>query len=224
MTIAIILLVAFLVGCVIQALVEVVGKHNYRKQTITDVELQDKLSIKNFKKIVDDIIAMPDSDKLSGEALLNAIESLYEVYNVPDRRTPTQKVKDHADFKSKIQRLISFKEYPADDTTLPLMNRIWHYPHQVPDMNHLELLYGIPNTTIEHNGGIYEYDSRGIACLYWTIPSKLIGDLEVLLTTRDLAEAGYKFSGDRRGSHWQHATAEAKKYQENKEKYPWLYD
>ena len=91
-------------------------------------------------------------------------------------------------------------------------------------MSHLELLFGVPNTIVEHNDIEYKYDHRGIASnMFWTIPAKLVGDLKVLLTMRELDEAGYKYSWNRQESNWQRAEADAKKYKEHKDKYPWLY-
>lgn len=224
MTLALIVLIVFLSAWFDQSAKIKGDKATYRKRTITNVQLQDELNLKNIKKVIDDLEALPNANKLSGDTLLGAIESLYETYDVPDRRTPEQKAKNYSDFKATLARLRDDDDYPTNDTKLPLIERIWHYPHKAPDMSHLELLFGVPNTIVEHNDIEYKYDHRGIASnMFWTIPAKLVGDLQVLLTMKELDEAGYKYSWNRQESNWQRAEADAKKYKEHKDKYPWLY-
>ena len=196
MTLALIVLIVFLIAWFDQSAKIKGDKATHRKRTITNVQLQDELNLKNIKKVIDDLEALPNANKLSGDTLLGAIESLYETID----------------------------DYPTNDTKLPLIERIWHYPHDAPDMSHLELLFGVPNTIVEHNDIKYKYDHRGIASnMFWTIPAKLVGDLQVLLTMKELDEAGYKYSWNRQESNWQRAEADAKKYKEHKDKYPWLY-
>lgn len=76
------------------------------------------MNVKNFKKIIDDLTALPQSNKLSGNKLLDAIEGLYRQYNVPDRRTQEQKTADRAKYLTALDRARKEKEYPIDDTKI----------------------------------------------------------------------------------------------------------
>ena len=224
MTLALIVLTVFLIVWFNQS-VEIKGdEYTYRKRTITNVQLQDELDAKNFKKIIDDLTALPSSQTLAGDNLMDAIEKLYQEYDLPDRRTPEQRTTDRTKYLAAIASAREDEEYPIDDSTLPLVDRIWHYPFDAPLLDRPDLLVGIPNTIVEVNGIEYEYDDRGIPTnLYQTIPAKLVGDLEVLLTMRELDAAGYKYSWDRQPADWQRAEIAAEQYKETKKKYPWLY-
>lgn len=224
MTLALIVLIVFLISWFNQS-VEIKGdEYTYRKRTITNVQLQDELDAKNFKKIIDDLTALPSSQTLAGDNLMDAIEKLYQEYDLPDRRTPEQRTTDRTKYLAAIASAREDEEYPIDDSTLPLVDRIWHYPFDAPLLDRPDLLVGIPNTIVEVNGIEYEYDDRGIPTnLYQTIPAKLVGDLEVLLTMRELDAAGYKYSWDRQPADWQRAEIAAEQYKETKKKYPWLY-
>ena len=224
MTLALIVLTVFLIVWFNQS-VEIKGdEYTYRKRTITNVQLQDELDAKNFKKIIDDLTALPSSQTLAGDNLMDAIEKLYQEYDLPDRRTPEQRTTDRTKYLAAIASAREDEEYPIDDSTLPLVDRIWHYPFDAPLLDRPDLLVGIPNTIVEVNGIEYEYDDRGIPTnLYQTIPAKLVGDLEVLLTMRELDAAGYKYSWNRQPANWQRAEIAAEQYKETKKKYPWLY-
>ena len=224
MTLALIVLIVFLISWFNQS-VEIKGdEYTYRKRTITNVQLQDELDAKNFKKIIDDLTALPPSQTLAGDSLIDAIEKLYQEYGLPDRRTPEQRTIDRAKYLAAIASAREDEEYPIDDSKLPLVDRIWHYPFDAPLIDRPDLLVGIPNTIVEIGDVKYEYDFRGIPTnLYQTIPAKLVGDLEVLLTMRELDAAGYKYSWDRQPADWQRAEIAAEQYKETKKKYPWLY-
>lgn len=224
MTLALIVLVVFLIVWFNQSAKIKGDKHTHRKRTITNVQLQDELSAKNFKKIIDDLSAMPSSNKLSGNTLLDAIEGLYEQYDLPDRRTPEQKTTDRTKYLTAIASAREDEEYPIDDSKLPLIDRIWHYPFDAPLIDRPDLLVGTPNTIVEVNGIKYKYDHRGIPTnLYQAVPAKLVGDLKVLLTMKELDAAGYKYSWNRQPADWQRAEIAAEQYKETKKKYPWLY-
>ena len=224
MTLALIVLTVFLIVWFNQS-VEIKGdEYTYRKRTITNVQLQDELDAKNFKKIIDDLTALPSSQTLAGDNLMDAIEKLYQEYDLPDRRTPEQRTTDRTKYLAAIASAREDEEYPIDDSKLPLVDRIWHYPFDAPLIDRPDLLVGIPNTIVEIGDVKYEYDFRGIPTnLYQAIPAKLVGDLEVLLTMRELDAAGYKYSWDRQPADWQRAEIAAEQYKETKKKYPWLY-
>ena len=224
MTLALIVLVVFLVVWFNQSAKIKGDKHTHRKRTITNVQLQDELSAKNFKKVIDDLAALPSAQTLSGDSLIDAIEKLYEEYDLPDRRTQEQRVTDRAKYLAAISSAREDEEYPIDDSKLPLVDRIWHYPFDAPLVDRPDLLVGIPNTIVEIGDVKYKYDHRGIPTnLYQSIPAKLIGDLKVLLTMRELDSADYKYSWNRQAASWQRAEADAEQYKETKKKYPWLY-
>lgn len=224
MTLALIVLVVFLIVWINQSAKIKGDKHTHRKRTITNVQLQDELSAKNFKKVIADLTALPSSNTLSGDSLIDAIEGLYEQYDLPDRRTADQKKIDRAKYLAAIASAREDEEYPIDDSGLPLTDRIWHYPFDAPLLDRPDLFVGTPNTIVEVNGVKYKYDDRGIpANLYQAIPAKLVGDLEVLLTMRELDAAGYKYSWNRQPANWQRAEIAAEQYKETKKKYPWLY-
>lgn len=224
MTLALIVLVVFLVVWFNQSAKIKGDKHTHRKRTITNVQLQDELSAKNFKKVIDDLAALPSAQTLSGDSLIDAIEKLYEEYDLPDRRTQEQRTTDRAKYLAAISSAREDEEYPIDDSKLPLVDRIWHYPFNAPLADRPDLLVGVPNTIVEVSDVKYKYDYRGIpANLYQSIPSKLVGDLKVLLTMRELDAAGYKYSWDRQPANWQRTEAATEQYKETKKKYPWLY-
>ena len=224
MTLALIVLIVFLIAWFDQSAKIKGDEHTHRKRTITNVQLQDELDAKTFKKVIDDLAALPSSQTLGGDSLMDAIEKLYQEYDLPDRRTPEQRITDRAKYLAAIASAREDEEYPIDDSKLPLVDRIWHYPFDAPLIDRPDLLIGTPNTIVEVSGIKYKYDHRGIASnMYWTIPAKLVGDLQVLLTMKELDEAGYKYSWNRQESNWQRAEADAKKYKEHKDKYPWLY-
>lgn len=224
MTLALIVLIVFLIVWFNQSAKIKGDKHTHRKRTITNVQLQDELSAKNFKKVIDDLAALPSSQTLSGDSLIDAIEKLYEEYDLPDRRTQEQRTTDRAKYLAAISSAREDEEYPIDDSKLPLADRIWHYPFDAPLVDRPDLLVGIPNTIVEVSDVKYKYDYRGIPVnLYQSIPAKLVGDLKVLLTMRELDAAGYKYSWDRQPANWQRTEAAAEQYKETKKKYPWLY-
>ena len=197
MTLALIVLIVFLISWFNQSVKIKGDKYTHRKRTITNVQLQDELGAKNFKKVIDDLAALPPSQTLAGDSLIDAIEKLYQEYGLPDRRTPEQRTIDRAKYLAAIASAREDEEYPIDDSKLPLVDRIWHYPFDAPLIDRPDLLVGIP--------------------------AKLVGDLEVLLTMRELDAAGYKYSWDRQPADWQRAEIAAEQYKETKKKYPWLY-
>ena len=224
MTLALIVLILFLSVWFNQSAKIKGDEYTHRERTITNVQLQDELDAKNFKKVIDDLAALPPSQTLAGDSLIDAIEKLYQEYDLPDRRTPEQRTIHRAKYLAAIASAREDEEYPIDDSKLPLVDRIWHYPFDAPLIDRPDLLVGTPNTIIEVSGIEYEYDHRGIpANLYQAIPAKLVGDLEVLLTMRELDAAGYKYSWDRQPADWQCDEIAAEQYKETKKKYPWLY-
>lgn len=224
MTLALIVLIVFLIVWINQSAKIKGDKYTHRKRTITNVQLQDELGAKNFKKVIDDLAALPPSQTLAGDSLIDAIEKLYQEYDLPDRRTPEQRTIDRAKYLAAIASAREDEEYPIDDSKLPLVDRIWHYPFDAPLIDRPDLLVGTPNTIIEVSGINYKYDFRGIPTnLYRTIPAKLVGDLKVLLTMRELDAAGYKYSWNRQPANWQRDEIAAEQYKETKKKYPWLY-
>ena len=224
MTLALIVLIVFLISWFNQSVKIKGDKYTHRKRTITNVQLQDELGAKNFKKVIDDLAALPPSQTLAGDSLIDAIEKLYQEYDLPDRRTPEQRTIDRAKYLAAIASAREDEEYPIDDSKLPLVDRIWHYPFDAPLIDRPDLLVGIPNTIVEIGDVKYEYDFRGIPTnLYQAIPAKLVGDLKVLLTIRELDAAGYKYSWNRQPANWQRAEIAAEQYKETKKKYPWLY-
>lgn len=224
MTLALIVLIVFLIVWFNQSAKIKGDKYTHRKRTITNVQLQDELGAKNFKKVIDDLAALPPSQTLAGDSLIDAIEKLYQEYDLPDSRTPEQRTIDRAKYLAAIASAREDEEYPIDDSKLPLVDRIWHYPFDAPLIDRPDLLVGTPNTIIEVSDIIYKYDFRGIPTnLYQTIPAKLVGDLKVLLTMRELDAAGYKYSWNRQPANWQLDEIAAEQYKETKKKYPWLY-
>lgn len=224
MTLALIVLVVFLVVWFSNSAKKREEKQAYRKRTITNVQLQDELNAKNFSLIVEDLRKLDNEGVLTGEKLIDAIESLYEKYDIPDTRNETQKINDRKEYLNKLTWERRDKCYPEDDTKLPLERRIWHSPWQPPLLDCPELLNGVPYTTKVVQGVEYKYDFRGIATnMFWSVPAKLIGKIQPLLTTRDLNAQGFNYSWDRQESSWQQSEARIKKHEEDKKKYPWLY-
>ena len=224
MTLALIVLILFLIVWFNQSAKIKGDKYTHRKRTITNVQLQDELDAKNFTLIINDLIALDKEDPLVGEKLIDAIESLFDKYDLPDMRDDTQRINDRAKYLAAIASAREDEEYPIDDSKLPLVDRIWHSPWQPPLLDRPELLYGTPETTSTVHGVEYKYDYRGIASnMFWSIPAKLIGKIHPLLTTRDLDAQGFNYSWDRQESLWQQAEKRAKEQADNKKKYPWLY-
>ena len=224
MTLALIVLIVFLIVWFNQSAKIKGDKYTHRKRTITNVQLQDERGAKNFKKVIYDLAALSPSQTLAGDSLIDAIEKLYQEYDLPDRRTPEQRTIDRAKYLAAIASAREDEEYPIDDSKLPLVDRIWHYPFDAPLIDRPDLLVGTPNTIIEVSGIKYKYDHRGTPTnLYQAIPAKLVGDLKVLLTMRELDAAGYKYSWNRQPANWQRAEIAAEQYKETKKKYPWLY-
>lgn len=224
MTLALIVLVIFLVVWFNQSAKNKSDKQAHRKRTQTNVKLQDELDAKNFTLIINDLIALDKEEPLVGEKLIDAIESLFDKYDIPDMRDDTQRINDRKEYLNKIYWERRDGDYPEDDSALPLENRIWHSPWQPPLLDRPELLYGTPKTTSTVHGVEYKYDFRGIASnMFWSIPAKLIGEIQPLLTTRELDAQGFNYSWDRQESLWQQAEKRAKEQADNKKKYPWLY-
>ena len=224
MTLALIVLILFLIVWFNQSAKIKGDKYTHRKRTITNVQLQDELGAKNFTLIINDLIALDKEDPLVGEKLIDAIESLFDKYDLPDMRDDTQRINDRKEYLAAIASAREDEEYPIDDSKLPLVDRIWHYPFDAPLIDRPDLLVGTPNTIIEVSGIEYKYDHRGIPTnLYQAIPAKLVGDLKVLLTMRELDAAGYKYSWNRQPANWQRDEIAAEQYKETKKKYPWLY-
>lgn len=223
MTLALIVLIVFLVVWFFDSAKKKEDKRTYKERTITNVKRQDELSKNNFKKIIEDLQSLPSVEKLSGGNLLDAIEALYDRYNVPDRRTIEEKTKDRTKYLNMLERDRELDDYPVDDSELSLLQKIW-YPLAPPLIDRLDLLFGIADTTLIVDDVTYKYDHRGIPSnLYHPIPAKLIGDLEVLLTIRDLDADGLNYSWNRQESSWQQSDMRIKQYEENKKRYPWLY-
>lgn len=224
MTLALIVLVVFLVVWFNQSAKSKSDKQAHRKRTITNITLQDELSAKNFTLVFNDLSEIARTTNLSGNGLIDALERMYQTYDLPDRRNEADKTNDRKKYLADLARMIADEDYPEDDSKLSLADKIWHYPFYAPHIDRPELLFGNPNTIEVIDGIKYKYDHRGIANhFYWTVPAKLFGDIVVLRTIRELDEAGYKYSWNRQEANWQKAEKEAQQYKYNKEKYPWLY-
>lgn len=232
MTFALIMLVVFLVVWMTDTTKKRTSKFEHRKKTITNIPLQDQLSQENFLKIIADLEKMDKETFLTGDTLIDAIEYLYELYDIPDDRTEQQKMADRQKFKRDLDVAREYvvsptkRTYPQDETGLTLSQRIWcvNYPKVIPHMEQPDLVFGTPNTTLTIDEFTYKYDTRGIAAnVYRTIPAKLLGQIEVLLTMRDLRAKGFNYSWNRKDSLWQQSEAVAKQCQEREKKYPWLY-
>ena len=94
MTLALIVLVIFLVVWFNQSAKNKSDKQAHRKRTQTNVKLQDELNAKNFTLIINDLIALDKEEPLVGEKLIDAIESLFDKYDIPDMRDDTQRIND----------------------------------------------------------------------------------------------------------------------------------
>lgn len=224
MTLALIVLVVFLIVWFNQSTKNKSDKQAHRKRTITNIALQDELSAKNFALVISDLNEIANTKNLSGDTLIDTLEGMYQTYDLPDRRSDTDKINDRKKYLSDLANAIADEDYPVDDSKLPLADKIWHYPFCAPHIERPELLFGNPNTTEVIDGIKYKYDHRGIANhFYWTIPAKLFGDIVVLRTIRELDEEGYRYSWKRQEANWQKAEKEAEQYKYNKDKYPWLY-
>lgn len=224
MTLALIVLIVFLVVWFFDSAKKKEDILTRKKKTITNVKLQDELYIKNFKLIISDLEKIASTTNLSGGILLDAIESLYIKYDIPDERTPEQKIKDRNEYIKDIAEYQKSGYYPADDSTLPLAKKIWHFPFTAPHLDRLELMLGTPDTIVNVDGVTYQYDFRGIPSrMYSTVPAKLINKINVLLTVRDLRFAGFNYSWNRQESLWQQTDKQIKELEENKKRYPWLY-
>ncbi len=225
-----------------------INNQKERARTITNIKLQDELFCKNFTRVMDDLNTMDKATPLVEKTLMEALEFLYEVYDIPDRRTEAQKQEDlkkYIEDNNELHRVrpdepiyesILGKDdsiYPDDDSILPLYQRIWYpltrYSEKQNNAVFLSphLLIGIRNSQKELDGVTYCYDDYGYLKNFFNRYNnpltKIIQDIVVLLTTRDVYNKGYNFSPLRKDSWWQETEKIAKEHTKNKEKYPWLY-
>lgn len=217
-------LLGLAVGSANSSLTACEKKYNYRKSTITNVALQDELYVANFKEIMNALEAMNKVTPLVGSRLLDALEFLYKLYDLPDRRDLTKKVNDRKDY---LEAIRSKKIFYDDFSQANLTQRIWYdyYPSEVPHVKNPQLLLSIPDVQKKVNGITYYYDYRGIPTnMYCTVPAKIIDDIKLLLTRRDLAKKGFHYSGTRQESDWQQIEKRLAKRDEEEKKYPWLYN
>lgn len=226
MTLALIVLVVFLVVWANDSTKKKAEKFNHRKSTITNVQLQDEIYKQNFTKIIADLEKMDKETPLIGATLLDALGFLYELYNLPDSRTDDEKNDDLEKYHKDLEwiREPYNDSYPQDESILTLPQRIWCVTTAVPHVKQLDLLFEKPGKAIWVDDFYYSYDFRGIPSnIYRTVPAKLFGRINVLLTTKDLKAKGFNYSWNRQESDWQRLELELKEYEKKKESYPWLY-
>ena len=220
MTIALIVLIVFLVLWGNDSLNKKVKKIDCRKATITNIPLQDELWKKNFLKVVADLEKMDKETPLYGDVLMDALEFLYGLYDIPDLRGDESRVKNRERFRN------YYSEFFQEDANLTLSQRIHcvnKKPEIMPHFKDPNLLFGTRNTSITIDGFSYEYGDRGIPSnLYMCPPGGVFFDIIMLITMRDLKYKGFNYSGDRKDSDWQQREAKLKAIEEREEKYPWL--
>lgn len=149
-----------------------------KKKTITNVPLQDYFSKLAFMDIMDDLYRMDKLTPLVGERLIDAIEFLFEHYDIPDERTEQERAKDREQHLHDVWwHQKSIKDYPQDESMLPLPNRIWHnlpllsfqldaswqnyqrFP-ELPFVNNPDLLFGEPNSILYTDNPDYKTKKR----------------------------------------------------------------
>lgn len=232
MTLALVVLVVFLVVWFSDSAKKREEKQAYQKKTITNVKLQDELWCDNFKMIIADLEELDKVSPLTADQVMPTIESLFDKYDIPDRRTSREKQIATNAYLQAIQSRqdkLNHEEYryPTDASIIPLPFKIiyYSYPHETtipPHFNNPALIFGEPNTSKKIDGFEYEYDYIGQARIL-TEPHSLICRICNLLTERDLYEKGFNFSWNRQESSWQQSEQQIKEYKDKKKKYPWLY-
>lgn len=212
---------------------------DYHERTITNVKLQDELYIDNFRRVLWDLNKMDKETKpLVGDTLIEALEFLYQLYNIPDDRTPQERREDKEAYRKELaaaRNRSRGRKYPQDDSQTLLPQRIWYdvYPKIYPHVKYPSLLFGTPKSTRQVGSFTYSYNLYGYA-QYWnescrqygyrqTTPAKIIHYIVFRLTTKDLKAKGFNYSWNRKESDWQQDIEKIKKYDERHEKYPWWF-
>ena len=91
MTLALVVLVVFLVVWFSDSAKKREEKQAYQKKTITNVKLQDELWCDNFKMIIADLEELDKVSPLTADQVMPTIESLFDKYDIPDERTSREK-------------------------------------------------------------------------------------------------------------------------------------
>ncbi len=231
MTFLIIVLVIFLIVWFCDSSSRKEKELKYKERTITNVELQDRLECKYFKKVISELEAIDKATPLDYADVIPTIETLFKKYDLPDTRTAEEKQETTKGYIKDIaywQRDTSYCGiYPADASTVPFCFKIYlcnysGFPTPPPFFEHPELLYGDPNCSKTVDGFTFEYNHTGRAKI-WDRAYKLIDHICTLLTTRELYQMKLNYSYDRKESLWQRSDAKIKEYEENKKNYPWLF-
>lgn len=204
----------------------------HRIDTVTNVPLQDELFKENFSMVIHDLEEMDKKNFISEEKLYNAIVSLYNIYDIPDLRDETKKAQDLFKLKKEIEHAKDIvyshsidKAYPDDSSGLTIAQRIWLDIDPIPHADNPDLIFGVPGTEQKIERSWYVYSNDGTAShIFDKIMPRLIYDITILLTKRDLKVNGCNYSYDRQESLAQQCDAKIAKYDKNKKKYPWLYD
>ncbi len=214
-----------------------------RARTITNISLQDELFCKNLAKVFNDLLKMDEVTPLVGDTLFEAIDYLYKLYDIPDDRTFTEKLKDKKTHLETIKNMrwsdsigIHFNQilgeeleydYPEDETKISLFKRIWlicDFNKEI--MSDAEKMFGAKNSVKIVDGTEYKYNDCGFLTDFFNYSSPLtiyIKEIVGLLTRRDLYYMGYNYSPRREHSLWQQSNIICNQWNEKIKKYPWLY-
>lgn len=239
MTLALIVLVVFLIVWFCDSTKKKEDKRTHREKTKTDVKRQDELWNENFIKVMSDIKEISHTIDVNGDNIMSIIESLFTKYDVPDTRTDEEKqtsCKRHlrlykegcreTDWNHQVDCMfarILHNEEPTKKQS-SLYDLIWYYPWKPPAIDKPELFIGVPNTSTTVDGITYKYDAYGRASnIFATEPSRLILRICNLLTMRALDAEKLNYSWNRQESSWQQSGLRVQQYEENKKRYPWLY-
>lgn len=232
MTLALVVLIVFLVVWFFDSAKKKDNKLKQRQKTITNVKSQDELWCKNFKEVMAVLDELDKTKPLETVEVMPAIEALFDKYNVPDTRTQQEKQNATALYIKAIrsrQDPLTPDElrYPNDASVVPFCFKIFYasYPREntpPPFLENPELLFGEPDSTKKLDGIEIKYDYTGRAKIL-SEPYSLICRICNLMTIRDLRQSNFNFSWDRKGSEWQQSAARAAQLEQDKKNYPWLY-
>lgn len=239
MTLALVVLIVFLVVWFFDSAKKKEDKRTYREKTITNVKRQDELWCNNFSKVMSDLEEISQSMAVDGNSIMETIESLFVKYDIPDTRSESEKIsalQKHSRLYKEACKSIA-ENYEDDCAFAKILGNqqpaqqqfglhdlIWYYPWQPPHIDRPELFFGEPNASITIDDIVYKYDNYGRASnLFATEPARLILRICNLLTIRALDEEKVNYSWNRQESSWQQSDMRIKQYEENKKRYPWLY-
>ena len=192
-----------------------------RAKTITNIPLQDELFKQNYTRVLNELKTIDKETFLWGDTLMDALEFLYVLHDIPDRRTEEEKREDREKYAAQLNENLNVigtrprLEWKENVSTAPLEARMWFFTwdDEWKLMATPKFIYGQRNKSfnvpeLENNGHIptISYDYRGIINMLTnglSVPVSIFYDIVYLLTVRELKFLRYNYSWDRQESEWQ---------------------